>query len=357
VVSLRATAYSIPTDRPEADGTLRWDRTAVLVVQVLGADGRVGLGYSYAGPGARDVVRGLLEPALADVDADDVGACWAAMVAGARDAGRPGLVAGAISAVDVALWDLRAKRRDLPLFRLLPTFRQSVPISASGGFTSYSVQELVDQLGGWVADGIPRVKMQVGLGVEEDVERIASVRDAIGPDAELLIDASGAYDCKSAIALAARVALETTGFEEPVPADHLAELRLVRESVPQQVAAGAHGYDPWYFRRMLDAGAVDLLQADATRCLGITGFLMAANLAHAHGIPFSAHAAPAIHCHAACAAPQLSRVEYFWDHARLEPMLFDGTPRPVGGELRPDPRRPGLGLALKVVDTRHLARE
>jgi L-alanine-DL-glutamate epimerase-like enolase superfamily enzyme len=257
----------------------------------------------------------------------------------------------------VALWDLRAKRCDLPLFRLLPTYRRSVPTYGSGGFTNYSIQELVDQLGGWVAGGMRRVKMKVGLGIEQDVERIASVRDAIGPEPELYIDASGAYDGKSAIALAARVALETSCFQEPVSSDHVAELRLVRESVPQQVAAGQYGYDPWYFRRLLDAGAVDVLQADATRCLGITGFLMAANLAHAHGIPFSAHTAPAIHCHAGCAAPQLSHVEYYWDHARLEPMLFDGTVSPVDGELRPDPERPGLGLALKVVDVQHLTQE
>lgn len=347
MVALRPTTYSIPTDRPESDGTMRWDRTGVVVVEVPGPRGCTGLGYSYAGPGCDEVIRQVLEPALSRTDAEDVGACWSAMVAAARNAGRPGLVASAISAVDVALWDLRAKLVDLPLFRLLPTYRASVPVYGSGGFTSYSIQELVDQLAGWVADGIPRVKMKIGLGVEEDVERIAAVRDAIGPEAELFIDANGAYDEKSAISLARRVELEATYFEEPVSSDQLDQLRRVRESTTLQVAAGEYGYDPWYFRAMLEARAVDVQQADATRCLGITGFLAAGGLAYAHGIPFSAHTAPSIHCHAGCGVPQLSHVEYFWDHVRIEPMLFDGVVRPSGGELRPDPRRPGLGLELR----------
>jgi L-alanine-DL-glutamate epimerase-like enolase superfamily enzyme len=348
MVSLKSSVYTVPTDRPEADGTIAWDSTTILVIEVSGDDGCGGLGYAYTTPAARDVVEGILVEALKDQDDSDVGACWTAMVAAVRNAGRPGVSASAISALDVALWDLRARRHGLPLFKLLPTFRETVPVYGSGGFTTYSIEELVEQLGGWVAQGIPRVKMKIGLGIEQDVERIGAVRDAIGSGPQLFIDANGAYAAKEAIALAERVELETTYFEEPVSSDQLEELAFVRASIKQQVAAGEYGYDPWYFRRMLEAQAVDILQADATRCLGITGFLMAGQLAYAFGLPFSAHTSPSIHAHAGCGVPQLSHVEYFWDHARLERMLFDGVLEPDGGELRPRHERPGLGLELKT---------
>ncbi|MDQ6900306.1 MAG: mandelate racemase, partial [Candidatus Dormibacteraeota bacterium] len=219
--TLKTSLYTVPTDRPEADGTIAWDTTTALLVQAEGRDGGTGLGFAYTTAGAEEVVKSTLARALEDQDEDDVGACWTAMLAAVRNAGRPGVCASAISAVDVALWDLRARRRELPLFKVLPTFRHSVPVYGSGGFTTYSIQELVDQLGGWVAAGIPRVKMKIGLGIEQDAERIGAVRDAIGPEAELFIDANGAYAAKEAIALAERVELETTYFEEPVSSDQL----------------------------------------------------------------------------------------------------------------------------------------
>src|ERR671936_339003 len=119
------------------------------------------------------------------------------------------------------------------------------------------------------------------------------------------------------------------------------------------VAAGEYGYDPWYFRAMLRAGAVDILQADVTRCLGVTGWLQAAELAYAANTPFSAHTAPSIHAQIGCAAPSLAHVEYFHDHVRIEQMLFDGAPRPSHGCLRPDPDAPGLGFQLKRTDAEH----
>lgn len=352
---LTAALYQVPTERPEADGTLAWDHTTMLLVEVVGSDGARGLGLSYTGPGADALVREQLWAAVRDLDDDDIGACWAAMIAAVRNAGRPGLAACAISAVDIALWDLRGKRCSRPLFRLLPTHRRSVPIYGSGGFTTYSCQEVIDQLAGWVDQGIPRVKMKIGLGIQADVERILAVREAIGPDVELMVDANGKYAAKEAITLAQQVADATTYFEEPVPSDALSEMALVRRSIPQDVAAGEYGYDPWCFRDILQAQAVDVLQADATRCLGITGFLVAGHAAYASQVRFSSHTAPSIHAHAGCGVPQLSHVEYFHDHARVEAMLFDGAPRALGDRLAPDPDRPGLGLELKSEAERYRA--
>ena len=347
--NVTAALYRVPTDRPEADGTLDWDQTTMLLVQVEASGGARGLGFSFTGPGADVLVRDQLAPAIAQLDEDDIGTCWTAMVKQVRNTGRSGLAATAISAVDVALWDLRAKRRGVPLFRLLPTYRSSVPVYGSGGFTSYTLQQVIDQLSGWVKDdGMRRVKMKIGTRVETDVDRILAVREAIGSDARLMLDANGRYSAKEAITLALRVAEETEYFEEPVSSDDLEQMALVRRSVTQQVAAGEYGYDPWYFERMLRAQAVDILQADATRCLGITGFVMAGHLAYAAQVGFSAHTAPSIHAHAGCGVPQLCHVEYFHDHARLEDLLFEGVLRPERGELRPDSGRPGLGIALKA---------
>jgi L-alanine-DL-glutamate epimerase-like enolase superfamily enzyme len=277
------------------------------------------------------------------------------MVAAVRNIGRPGVAATAISATDIALWDLKARALDRSLLDLLPTHRQAVPIYGSGGFTTYTDQELSDQLGGWAAQGIPRVKMKIGTDwgtrPDLDVHRVKVAREAIGPDTELFVDANGAYTPKQAIHLAEQFA--TYGvvyFEEPVSSDQLDQLAQVRQHIAQDVAAGEYGYDPWYFRAMLQAGAVDILQADATRCLGITGWLEAAALAHSFAVPFSAHCGPSIHAVAACAAPQIAHIEYFYDHVRIEHMVFDGALDPVGGCLHPDPSRPGLGLELKRAD-------
>ena len=351
---METSVFRIPTDRPEADGTFAWDSTTMVLVQLVAEDGTSGIGWSYASGAAAAVVQDVLRPAIAELDLADVGGAWSAMVAAVRNIGRQGIAATAISAVDVALWDLKARAQELPLFRLLGAHRDSVPIYGSGGFTSYTLDELTMQLGGWVAAGIPRVKMKIGTAwgtqLEVDRERILAVRDAIGPGPELFVDANGAYTAKQAIRLAGDLDGIASYFEEPVSSDQLDQLALIRREIKQDVAAGEYGWDPWYFRAMLDAGAVDILQADATRCLGVTGFLMAAEIAYSAGIPFSAHCSPTIHAHAGCAAPQIAHVEYFHDHARIESMLFEGAPQPEGGHLSPAADRVGLGLELKRAD-------
>lgn len=351
---LETTVLRVPTDRPEADGTFDWDSTTVVVVEIRTADGRRGLGWTYASAAAAAVAHEDLRPAIEDLPLEDVRRAWTAMVAAVRNIGRGGVAATAISAVDIALWDLYARSRELPLFEALGPSRRAVPIYGSGGFTSYTVDELTRQLAGWVAAGIPRVKMKIGtdrgsaLGV--DLQRILAARDAIGPSPELFVDANGAYSTKQALRLGREVEGVASYFEEPVSSDHLDELAMLRRTLEQDVAAGEYGWDPWYFRAMVEAGAVDVMQADATRCLGITGFLIAADIAYSAGLRFSAHCSPAIHAQAACAVPQIEHVEYFHDHARIESMLFDGAPVPDGGMLPPAQDRPGLGLELKRRD-------
>jgi L-alanine-DL-glutamate epimerase-like enolase superfamily enzyme len=346
-------AYSIPTDAPEADGTYAWDRTVLVVVQAT-AGATTGLGYTYADAATARLAHDHLAQLVVGRDALDVPAAWVAMNRQVRNLGRPGVAAMAISAVDAALWDLKAKLLGQPLFRLLGAARDAAPVYGSGGFTSYSLMQLQEQLGGWAKQGIPRVKMKVGTQPADDLNRVQAARQAVGDGVELFVDANGAYSRKQALAFAEKyAALGVTWFEEPVSSDDLDGLRLLRDRGPAglDIAAGEYGYQPLYFRRMLAAGAVDVLQADASRCGGITGFLKAADLCEAFGLPLSAHCAPALHRHPCCAVTaDFRHLEYFHDHARIEAMLFDGAAAPVGGVLRPDPARPGLGLEFKTKD-------
>jgi L-alanine-DL-glutamate epimerase-like enolase superfamily enzyme len=355
---LDVSAFVVPTDFPEADGTLNWDKTTLVVVEATGGGIR-SLGYTYADRGTAQLIKDLLTPVVQGRDVMAVPGTWAAMVHAIRNLGRPGIVSMAIAAVDAALWDLKARLLDLPLVTLLGAVREGVPVYGSGGFTSYSPERLQEQLGGWVDEGIPRVKMKVGTHPSDDLDRVRAARYAIGPKAELFVDANGAYSRKQALAFADKFRADhgVCWFEEPVPSDDLEGLRLLRDSGPagMDIAAGEYGYDLFYFRRMLEAGAVDVLQADASRCAGVTGFLRAAALCEANSIPLSAHCAPSLHAHPCCAAVPVRHVEYFHDHVRIEHMLFDGTLTPVDGELRPDLSRPGMGLELKRSDAARFA--
>ena len=350
VEHLEVAAYTIPTDGPEADGTLSWDSTTIVVVHAH-AGGEWGLGYTYSDLAAAELVRSKLAGAVQGADAMAPQAAWEAMVREVRNAGRPGVGSMAIAAVDVALWDLKARLLGLPLCKLLGMAHEGVPVYGSGGFTSYSLQRLTGQLAGWVDQGIPRVKMKVGSVPGDDPARVRAARDAIGPQAELFVDANGAYLRKQALALAVRFSVESrvTWLEEPVSSEDLEGLRLLRDRAPagMAIAAGEYGDDSPYFMRMLDAGAVDVLQADVTRCGGITELLRVGGLCRARSMPISLHCGPAIHLHPALALQQLLHLEYFHDHVRIEQMLFDGVSEPVDGELRPDLSRPGIGLELK----------
>ena len=253
----------------------------------------------------------------------------------------------------IALWDLKAKLLQLPLAKLLGAVRASIPVYGSGGFTSYSVDKLQRQLAGWVGSGIRMVKMKVGRKPDDDPERVRSAREAIGSDAKLFVDANGAYSRKQALHLAHRFREQNVvWFEEPVSSDDLAGLRLIRDQGPQgmDIAAGEYGYDAFYFRHMLESSAVDVLQADATRCGGITGFLQAGTLCAAQPLPLSAHTAPSIHMPVCCAANSAIHLEYFHDHVRIENLLFDGVAKPQNGELVPDLTRYGLGLEIRRAD-------
>lgn len=357
IEGLEVSCFQIPTDEPESDGTLQWSSTTMIVIEACGA-GQRGLGYSYGHRAAAEIVATLLFDAVRGIDIFSVRRAWSAMRRAVRNVGRPGIAATAISAVDTALWDLKARVLGLSLVDLLGSERDAIPAYGSGGFTSYSIAELQAQLSGWAEAGFGMVKMKVGRNPDEDATRVKAAREAIGDDTDLFVDANGAYTRPQAIAMAQQFATQgVSWYEEPVSSDDVEGLRRVRESAPagMAVAAGEYGYDEFALHRLLDAGAVDVLQADATRCLGITGFMDAAALCSAHGVSLSAHCAPSIHVHTSCAAPAAIHIELFHDHSRIEHMLFDGAPRPSEGTLAPARGRPGLGLELRRSDARRYA--
>jgi L-alanine-DL-glutamate epimerase-like enolase superfamily enzyme len=303
------------------------------------AGGQSGLGYTYSAGAIVTLVEGPLAAALSGQDAFDIPSCHRLLVNQVRNLGRSGLAATAISALDAGLWDLKAKLLDLPLAALLGRARSQVLIYGSGGFTSYDDRQLTRQLSGWVErDGCRAVKMKIGSHPDDDLRRVNVAKEAIG-NASLFVDANGAYSVKEALQMADAFAADAgvAWFEEPVSSDDLDGLAQVRASAPpcMDVAAGEYAYNSDDVRHMLVRRAVDVQQADATRCLGVTGFLQAASLCDAHHIDLSGHCAPALHVHPACAAPRLRHLEWFHDHVRIEHMLFDGAPIAKDGAIRP----------------------
>ncbi len=361
VTALDTAVYVIPTDAPEADGTLAWDKTTMVLVKAR-AGGEQGLGWSYASAAAQTVITEMLADVVTGQDAFDSTGTAEAMARQVRNIGRPGVAATAISAVDIALWDLKARLLGQSLAGLLGRVRQDVPVYGSGGFTSYDDTRTRQQLSEWVdKERIPRVKIKIGESwggnVRRDLARAELAREVIGPEAELYVDANGGYSAGQAIRVADELsAVDVSWFEEPVSSQDLAGLAAVRRQVRPDVAAGEYSWSLADSARLIDAGAIDCLQLDVTRCGGITEFIRGAALAAAHNLQVSGHCAPNLHAHAGAAVPNLRHVEYFHDHQRIERLFFDGVLDPAGGAMRPDLDRPGHGLALRDADTERYRR-
>jgi len=352
---LGVSAFTVPTDEPESDGTLEWDSTTIVVVEASAA-GETGLGYAYGDVAVGTLIESKLAAVVEGMDAFSPPAAWAAMQAAIRNAGRPGVGAMAVSAVDVALWDLKARLLGVCLADALPRFHESVAVYGSGGFTSYSAERLREQLDGWIEAGFERVKVKVGREPQRDPERLALCREAIGERVELMVDANGAFDAKRALEQAEVYARFGVAYlEEPVSSEDRAGLRLLRERGPAGIEIAAGEYE-WDLPRLAElAPCVDVVQADVTRIGGVTNMLRADGICKAAQRRFSAHCAPAISAHACCAMESFAHLEYFHDHVRLERLLFDGTLDPEGGHLTPDRTRPGLGLELKRPDAERYA--
>jgi L-alanine-DL-glutamate epimerase-like enolase superfamily enzyme len=353
VEDLTVSVFEVPTDAPESDGTLAWASTTLVVVEAR-AGGHIGLGYTYGNKTVAAVIASKLAAAVHGTDALAPQAAWAAMSRAVRNSLTSGLCGFAISAVDIALHDLKARLLGVSLADLLGRWHEGVAVYGSGGFTSYSHAQLQEQARGWAEAGVDRAKIKVGREPAADGDRLDAIREAVGPDMRLMVDANGAFTPAAAIAAAHETyaARGVTWLEEPVSSDDHRGLRRVRDHAPagMEIAAGEYGTDLFHFERLVAAEAVDVLQPDVTRCGGVTGVQHADGLAKAHCLPISAHCAPAISAHVFAACETAVHLEYFHDHVRVESLLFDGTLSPAGGKLVPDHGRSGLGLELKRAD-------
>lgn len=352
-ISVRA--YRIPTTGPEADGTIDWNATTLVAVYADGG-GMRGFGYTYGAKAAVELVADVLADAVLQKDVFDIPALWQSMRGAVRNIGRPGVAATAISALDNALWDLKGKLLGKPLIELLGAARACVPVYGSGGFTTYRPEEIVNQIEGWKAQGIRLFKIKIGRDKHQDQARIAAAVGTLPNAGELFVDANGAYHPSEAVQVAHAMSGRVSWFEEPVSSDDKKGLAFVRDHAPagMAIAAGEYSFDLDDSLHLLEEHAVDVMQIDATRCLGITGFLKAAALGEAYHRPVSAHCAPTLHASLCCHALNAVHVEYFWDHARIERMLFDGAPDVRDGCLAPT-SRPGIGVTLKEIDAEKFA--
>jgi L-alanine-DL-glutamate epimerase-like enolase superfamily enzyme len=349
ITAVRTASYRFPTPTPEADGTLTWDGTTAVTVQI-DAGGRTGLGWTYSSPAAGMLIGGELAGVVRGRDALDVPGAWAAMQRAGRNLGTRGLYAQALSAVDIALWDLKARLLDRPLADLFGRLRDRVPVYGSGGFPTFDDAQLAEQVAGWQAAGCTAMKIKIGESwggdVARDLERVGRLRDLAGDATELMVDANGGYTPGQARRVG-RVLdeLGVTWFEEPVSSDDTATLGLLRGVLDCDVAAGEYVSDARDAERLTPV--VDCLQLDVTRCGGYSGWLRCAALAGAAGLQVSGHCAPSLHAPVAAAVGELRHVEWFADHARLEPLLVDGAPAVRGGALEV-PGGPGHAMTLRA---------
>jgi L-alanine-DL-glutamate epimerase-like enolase superfamily enzyme len=351
ITDIRTEVFRFPTPEPEADGTLTWNATVAVVVTVT-AGGLQGLGWTYSDQAAESIVRSKLVDVIQEHDAFDVPGLWEAMVRACRNLGRPGIVSQAIAAVDIAVWDLKAKLLDLPLAELFGRARATVPVYGSGGFTSLTDDQLGAQVEHWLASGVTAVKIKIGeswgTNPNRDLRRVRLVRSLVPDDVALMVDANGGYSPAQARRIGAALDdLAVVWFEEPVSSDDLNALSRLRGAMRCDVAAGEYADSVQYTQRMCGAGAVDCMQLDVTRCAGYTEWLRCAAVAASYGLSVSGHCAPALHAPVAAAVPNLRHVEWFIDHERLEPLLVDGVPEVVDGAMSPNPR-PGHGMQLRA---------
>ncbi|MGW4247087.1 enolase C-terminal domain-like protein [Nocardia sp. NPDC004722] len=349
--------YRFPTPQPEADGTLTWDATTAVVVTVSAGD-QHGLGWTYGSPAAATVVERHLGPVLLGCGPEDITDAWARMHKACRNIGTSGVAAHAISAVDIALWDLKARVLGVTLPTLFGKVREATAVYGSGGFVNLTDDQLAEQVLDWQSEGCTAVKIKIGIDQRRDLERITLVDKLVGTDTRIMVDANGAYSPGEARRMGHELdRLGVTWFEEPVTSDDPAGLSSVRAAVRCDVAAGEYICGDTDALRLIDS--VDCLQLDVTRCGGYTGFLRAATLAAAYHRDISAHCAPALHASVAASVRRLRHVEWFADHARLEALLVDGAPKVDDGRIAPrgngnaaDPYGHGMRLAATAADYR-----
>ena len=337
--------YRLPLE-PMGDAGHGAIDTEELITLKLHADGLVGHGYSYTiGRGGR-AVRSLIDndiaPLLEGQDAEDIRGLWDLMWQRLLYVGRGGLASFAIAAVDVALWDLRGVREERPLYALVGAEAREIPAYGSGVDLPKDLDGLLRQTEGFMERGFPGVKVKIGRpNFAEDEERVAAVRNLVGDDVDLMVDANMAWTTEEALERGRRLErFDLYWYEEPtIPEDVPGHARLARElEVP--IAIGESLHSPHEYRRYVDEGAVHVLQIDPITNGGITASLEALKMADAAGLSTSSHYTDELSAHLLCAS---NDPVYLEKHAfALDPYLEEPQ-QVVNGHVRPT-ETPGTGL-------------
>lgn len=286
-----------------ADSTRKVETVGMTVIRVTTDQGLEGFGVTYhevGGPAIRALVTRDMAPRLMDRDPFDTDVIWREFFGIFRGVGRKGLMFCALSAVDIALWDLKGKILGMPIHRLLGGGRQRVPVYASGGWTSYDDDQLVDEMKDMVRQGYRMVKIKVGVdggtNPSRDVMRVRKVREALGPDIGLMIDANNVWDAATAIQFANRVReYNPMLLEEPVFADDIPGLARFKRGTDIPLATGEHEYTKYGVRDLVLANAADIIQVDGARAGGYTEMMKCAAIAEAWNVKFAPHAMEHLH--------------------------------------------------------------
>ncbi len=344
---------SMPVPRGIADATRRVTSVGLAVVRVATDQGVSGIGVTYhefGGEAVKELILKGIAPNLIGRDPFETESLWYEAFHYMRGVGRKGLAYCAYSAVDIALWDIKGKLLQLPLFRLLGGRREKLPIYASGGWTSYSVEELLQEASEMLQLGYRSIKVKVGVNggrdAREDIRRIRALRDFVGEAVEIMVDANNVW--QSSTAVTAAWGLQELGIkflEEPVCADDIPGLAQFKAKSPIPVATGEHEYTKYGARDLLIHQAVDILQCDVTRCGGITELMKIIGMAQAWNIAVAPHAMEHMHMHLLASADNGLFLERLLTFDEVTEMVFKDPPQPRNGYLH-IPDLPGLGLEL-----------
>ena len=355
ITNIETTLLHNPNGTPIQDATIQSPAgnagRGQLFVHIFTDEGIEGLGMTYPSPGIRDVINNALKSVLIGKDPLDIEKIWNDMYWKVRGYGRKGIAFCAISAIDIGLWDLKAKIVNLPLYKLLGSYTDSVPVYGSGGWTNFTEKELIKEMTDYVEAGIPRVKMKVGKDFgkseREDIQRLEAVRNAVGDDVAIFIDANNGYYRKQAIYMAREFEQSQVGwFEEPLIPDDVKGLAEVARSSSIPIATGEHEYTKYGFRELIERAAADIVQPDIGRVGGVTEWMKVTHLAQAFNFPVAPHALQLVHLHVACATPNLKVVEYMNIALEGDEIWYTDFPKQEKGMWSPFPDKPGLGLEL-----------
>jgi L-alanine-DL-glutamate epimerase-like enolase superfamily enzyme len=356
IESVSACVARVPLDRPVTFSTRRVTAREYCLVRIRASDGTEGLGYCYAVNSAGRLlavaVTDLLAPRLIGQDSHRVEGLWREMYQDALLLGRTGGVMRALSALDIALWDLNARSAGLPLYRYLGAVSlDRVPAYASGGYylPGKTIEDLAREMADHVAEGFKAVKMKVGLeSVANERRRIAAVREAIGADVRLMLDANNAWkDLPTALEyVRCFEPFNPFWIEEPFSPDDIDNHARLAAATPVTVATGEVEAGRWRFKDLIAQKATTLLQTDATVCGGITEWRRIAALAASHGIMVEPHAWHDVHVHLVASTPNTTYVEWMPDdHIVNFRRLIDTQLVADKGDLLL-PQGAGLGFAF-----------